>query len=37
VETEAVYYEKPQVTLERLAKLEQVMSDEIKELGGLLG
>ena len=33
---DAVYHEQPSVTLERLARLEQVMLDEIKELKGLL-
>jgi len=32
----AAYHEKPSVTLERLARLEQVMLDEIKELGKLV-
>ena len=31
-----VYHEKPSVTLERLARLEQVMLDEIRELGKLV-
>jgi type I restriction enzyme M protein len=36
VDADAVYHEKPSVTLERLARLESVMLDEIKELKGLL-
>ncbi len=36
VEADEVYYEKPEVTLERLVRLEQVMKEEIKELGELL-
>ena len=31
-----VYHEKPSVTLERLARLEQVMMDEIEELKKLV-
>ena len=31
-----VYYEKPQVTLERLLKLERVMAEEVRELERLL-
>ena len=30
------YYEQPRVTLERLARLEQVMGDKIRELEGML-
>jgi hypothetical protein len=33
---DAVYHEKPSVTLERLTLLEQVMIDEITELKKLL-
>jgi type I restriction enzyme M protein len=33
---EEVYYEKPQVTLERLAQLELVLEQEIKELERML-
>jgi type I restriction enzyme M protein len=36
VDADAVYHEKPSVTLERLARLENVMLDEIKELGKLV-
>lgn len=36
VEADDVYYEKPQVTLERLARLEQVMGSEIIELKRLI-
>lgn len=36
VDADAVYHEKPSVTLERLARLEQVMLDEIKELRDFL-
>ena len=36
VDADAVYHEKPSVTLERLSRLEQVMSDEIEELKKLL-
>jgi type I restriction enzyme M protein len=36
VDADAVYHEQPSVTLERLARLEQVMLDEISELKGLL-
>jgi hypothetical protein len=32
----AVYHEKPSVTLERLARLESVMLNEIRELGKLV-
>jgi type I restriction enzyme M protein len=32
VDSDAIYHEKPFVTLERLSRLEQVMLDEIKEL-----
>jgi type I restriction enzyme M protein len=35
-DADAVYHEKPSVTLERLARLERVMLDEITELKGLL-
>jgi type I restriction enzyme M protein len=35
-DADAVYHEKPSVTLERLARLEGVMLDEIKELGKLV-
>ena len=36
VDADAVYHEKPSVTLERLARLEQVMMDEIEELKKLV-
>jgi type I restriction enzyme M protein len=36
VEQDEVYYEKPQVTMERLLELEQVMAAGIQELKGLL-
>jgi len=36
VDADAVYHEKPSVTLERLSRLEQVMMDEIRELGKLV-
>jgi type I restriction enzyme M protein len=36
VDADAVYHEKPSVTLERLARLESVMMSEIEELKGLL-
>jgi type I restriction enzyme M protein len=36
VEQDQAYYEQPQVTLERLLELERVMSEEIRELEGLL-
>jgi hypothetical protein len=36
VDADALYHEKPSVTLERLSRLEQVMVDEINELKGLL-
>ena len=36
VDADALYHEKPSVTLERLSRLEQVMSDEIEELKKLL-
>ena len=36
MEADAVYHEKPSVTLERLARLEQVMVGEIDELKKLL-
>ena len=35
-EVDESYHESPQVTLERLARLEQVMADEIKELEKML-
>jgi type I restriction enzyme M protein len=35
-DADAVYHEQPSVTLERLARLEQVMMDEIRELGKLV-
>jgi len=35
-ETGAAYHERPAVTLERLARLEQVMLDEIQEIGKLV-
>ncbi len=36
VDADAVYHEKPSVTLERLARLESVMMSEINELRGIL-
>lgn len=36
IKTDAAYHEKPSVTLERLARLEQVMMDELRELKDLL-
>ncbi|NUQ85216.1 MAG: N-6 DNA methylase, partial [Anaerolineales bacterium] len=36
VDADAAYHEKPSVTLERLARLESVMLDEIRELGKLV-
>jgi type I restriction enzyme M protein len=36
VDADAVYHEKPSVTLERLARLESVMANEIEELKKLL-
>jgi type I restriction enzyme M protein len=36
VAPEEVYYEPPQVTLERLLRLERVMADEVRELNELL-
>jgi type I restriction enzyme M protein len=36
VEQDEAYYEKPEVTLERLLELERVMTNEIEELGRLL-
>jgi type I restriction enzyme M protein len=36
VEPDEAYYEKPQVTMERLLELERVMADEISSLGKLL-
>ena len=37
VEPDGAYYEAPQVTLERLLKLEDVMTKEVNELKELLG
>jgi type I restriction enzyme M protein len=37
VEPDEAYYEKPQVTMERLLELERVMAEEIRELERLLG
>jgi type I restriction enzyme M protein len=37
VDADAVYHEKPSVTLERLARLENVMLEEISELKKLVG
>ncbi len=37
VEQDEAYYEKPQVTLERLLELERVMAEEVRELERLLG
>ncbi|MEW6030247.1 MAG: hypothetical protein AB1554_12310, partial [Chloroflexota bacterium] len=36
VDADAAYHEQPSVTLERLARLESVMLDEIRELGKLV-
>jgi hypothetical protein len=36
VEADAAYHEKPAVTLERLARLERVMLEEIEELRKLV-
>ena len=36
IEQDEAFYESPQVTMERLLKLEQVMAIEIKELEQLL-
>jgi len=36
VDADAVYHEKPSVTLERLTRLESIMLDEISELKKLL-
>jgi type I restriction enzyme M protein len=36
VEQDEAYYEKPQVTMERLLTLERVMGEEIRELQGSL-
>jgi type I restriction enzyme M protein len=36
VEPDEAYYEKPQVTMERLLELERVMAEEVRELEGLL-
>ena len=36
IEADAVYYEKPSATLERLTRLESVMLDEINELKKLV-
>ena len=36
VDADAVYHEKPSVTLERLARLEDVMAIEIEELKKLV-
>jgi type I restriction enzyme M protein len=35
-DADAIYHEQPSVTLERLARLESVMLDEINELGKLV-
>ena len=37
VEQDAAYYEKPEVTMERLLMLERVMAEEIRSLGDLTG
>lgn len=37
VEQDEVYYEKPQVTMERLLELERVMGEEVREIERLLG
>ncbi len=36
IEEDLAFYEKPQVILERLSRLEQIMVEEISELDGLL-
>ena len=36
VEPEEVYYEKPEVTMSRLLKLEEAMTQEIQQLGKML-
>ena len=36
VEQDEAYYEKPQVTMERLLELERVMGEEVRELERLL-
>jgi type I restriction enzyme M protein len=36
VEQDEAYYEKPQVTMERLLELERVIAEEVQELKGLL-
>jgi type I restriction enzyme M protein len=36
MENDEEYHEKPQVTLERLSRLEEVMGEEIEELGKML-
>ncbi len=36
VEMDNVYYEKPEITMERLAELERIMMDEIHTLSGML-
>jgi type I restriction enzyme M protein len=36
VDADALYHEKPSVTLERLARLESIMLDDISELKKLL-
>ncbi len=36
VEQDETYYEKPQVTMERLLELERVIAEEVRELEGLL-
>ena len=36
VEADEVYYEKPEVTLERMARLEQVMEEEISKIGEMV-
>ena len=37
IEPDGVYYEKPEVTMERLLTLEQVMAEEIRGLRDLTG
>jgi len=36
VEPDEAYYEKPQVTMERLLELERVMAEEMREIQRLL-
>jgi type I restriction enzyme M protein len=36
IEQDEPYYESPQVTMERLLKLEQIMGDEVRQLTELI-